>query len=205
MKSPISTLIAISVGFLVLLGTILPIPILADIREMLINWAIIVAGVGALVAIGHFLRLHVRKVSTPRDRDGYSLLLIIAFMVTFTFGMFYTPADIYFRPIVTALLMPIETSLLALLSFSLAIAIFQVIRQRRGLSTVLFLVSLIFFLFYFSNALPANTQFPILNQGLQFFERLPIAGARGLILGVALGSLITGVRVLLGMDRPYQG
>lgn len=205
MKSPISTAVAIAVGFLVLLGTILPIPILANIREVLINWAILLAGIGAMVAIAHFLRLHIRKVSQPRDRDGYSLLLIIAFTATFMFGVFYTPADIYFRPIVTALLMPIETSLLALLSFSLAIAIFQAVRKRKGFSTVLFLFSLIFFLLYFSNSLPVHAQIPVLDQGILFLERLPIAGARGLILGVALGSLITGVRILLGMDRPYQG
>jgi len=205
MKSPVATAVAMAVGFLVLLGTILPNSILGSIREVLVNWAIIIAGMGALVAIVHFIRLHIRKVSQPRDRDGYSLLLILAFTVTFLFGVLYTPADIYFRPIVTALLLPIESSLLALLSFSLAIAIFQAVRKRKGASTILFLFSLIFFLFYFSNALPVATQIPFLHQGLMFLERLPIAGARGLIFGIALGSLITGVRILLGMDRPYQG
>jgi len=29
------------------------------------------------------------------------------------------------------------------------------------------------------------------------------AGARGILIGVALGSLATGVRVLVGFDRPY--
>ncbi|MBI9049444.1 MAG: hypothetical protein JEZ00_08490 [Anaerolineaceae bacterium] len=205
MKSPVSTAIAIGVGFMVLLGTILPIPILSSIREALVNWAVIIAGVGALVAIVHFVRLHIRKVSQTRERDGYSFLLIIAFMGTFLFGVFYTPADIYFRPIVTSILMPIETSLLALLAFSLALAVFQVVRKRRGFSTLLFLISLIFFLLYFSNGLPVQSQIPALRQGLLFLERLPIAGARGLILGIALGSLVTGIRILLGMDRPYQG
>jgi hypothetical protein len=205
MKSPINTAVAIAVGFLVLLGTILPFPVLASIREVLINWAVILAGVGALIAIAHFLRLHIRKVSQPRDRDGYSLFLIIAFTLTFLFGIFYTPADIYFRPVITSVLVPIETSLLALLAFSLAVAVFQLVRKRKGLSTFLFLISLIFFLLYFSNAFPVHIQSPAIQQGLLFLQRLPIAGARGLILGIALGSLITGIRILLGLDRPYQG
>jgi hypothetical protein len=29
------------------------------------------------------------------------------------------------------------------------------------------------------------------------------AGARGLLLGVALGAIATGLRVFLGFDRPY--
>jgi len=30
-----------------------------------------------------------------------------------------------------------------------------------------------------------------------------LAGARGVLLGVALGTVATGLRVLLGIDRPY--
>jgi hypothetical protein len=30
-------------------------------------------------------------------------------------------------------------------------------------------------------------------------------GARGLLIGVALGTLLTGIRVLFGIDRPYGG
>jgi hypothetical protein len=30
-----------------------------------------------------------------------------------------------------------------------------------------------------------------------------VAGARGLLLGVALGAIATGARVLLGLERPY--
>jgi hypothetical protein len=30
-----------------------------------------------------------------------------------------------------------------------------------------------------------------------------LAGARGILLGVALGTAATGLRVLLGLDRPY--
>jgi hypothetical protein len=31
-----------------------------------------------------------------------------------------------------------------------------------------------------------------------------LAGARGVLLGVALGAAATGLRVLLGIDRPYM-
>jgi hypothetical protein len=32
-----------------------------------------------------------------------------------------------------------------------------------------------------------------------------LAGARGILIGVALGALTTGLRVLFGIDRPYGG
>jgi hypothetical protein len=34
---------------------------------------------------------------------------------------------------------------------------------------------------------------------------LAAAGARGILLGVALGTLTTGLRILFGVDRPYGG
>jgi len=32
-----------------------------------------------------------------------------------------------------------------------------------------------------------------------------VAGARGILFGVALGTVATGLRVLMGADRPYGG
>jgi hypothetical protein len=34
---------------------------------------------------------------------------------------------------------------------------------------------------------------------------LALGGARGILIGVALGALTTGLRVLFGVDRPYGG
>ena len=31
-----------------------------------------------------------------------------------------------------------------------------------------------------------------------------MAGVRGILLGVALGALLTGIRLLLGAERPYS-
>ena len=31
------------------------------------------------------------------------------------------------------------------------------------------------------------------------------AGARGILLGIALGTIATGLRILMGTDRPYSG
>jgi hypothetical protein len=32
-----------------------------------------------------------------------------------------------------------------------------------------------------------------------------LGGARGILIGVALGTLMTGLRVLFAIDRPYGG
>jgi hypothetical protein len=36
-------------------------------------------------------------------------------------------------------------------------------------------------------------------------EVLALGGARGILIGVTLGTLTTGLRVIFGADRPYGG
>jgi hypothetical protein len=56
----------------------------------------------------------------------------------------------------------------------------------------------------------ASTQF-VLGSGLGTMIRnllshgLASGGARGILIGVALGTIATGLRILMGVDRPYGG
>ena len=44
---------------------------------------------------------------------------------------------------------------------------------------------------------------PTLDRVIEFIQRLPIAGGRGILIGMALGALVVGIRVLIGVERPY--
>jgi len=66
-------------------------------------------------------------------------------------------------------------------------------------------VSVILFLILNSGVLAFTSEIPILRNLLSAFHQVPVAGARGILLGVALGSIVTGIRVLIGSDRPYNG
>jgi len=47
---------------------------------------------------------------------------------------------------------------------------------------------------------------PLLNGLRRWIAQVPaMAGARGILIGVALGTIATGLRVLIGADRPYGG
>jgi hypothetical protein len=50
--------------------------------------------------------------------------------------------------------------------------------------------------------LPPWFQIPGLNE---FRSWIAQSGARGVLLGVALGTIATGLRILTGTDRPYEG
>ncbi len=69
---------------------------------------------------------------------------------------------------------------------------------------VIFVLSAIGFLLVNSGILFGMDNEMLLNW-LPVVNLLPEAGARGILLGVALGSVTTGLRILMGVDRPYGG
>ena len=94
---------------------------------------------------------------------------------------------------------------MALLVVTLTYAGIRLLRRRINLLSVIFLITA-FFILVGTAPWPFLGDVPILGSLRSWIARFPAgAGARGILLGVALGTLTTGLRILLGSDRPYGG
>ena len=184
-------------GVLVLLSFIIPTPLLRDVRTFLINIAVIVAGVALLLGFVRLLNLHLRRVQ--QRRSGYSLVALIAaigvFVVLVADRLLTFGASAF---VFNAIIAPIQSSLGALLAVFLGAAAVRMAQRRRTLGTFWFLLSAIIVLL---------TQIPVTSDSAllpirQFFDALALGGLRGLLLGVALGTMAVALRVLLTIDRP---
>ena len=205
MRNPVATAIAIAVGLIILIGYFVPLGILFNIRVYLLDWAVGLAGVASVVAIINLLLVHGRKIKDLREPDRYSILLLLAFAATFIAGLVFGPASGTFQNIITSIQVPIEASLMAVLAVSLTFASLRLFKRRKGWMAVLFVISTVVFLVIGSGFLSIGTQMPVVRDILGALNMLPIAGARGILLGIALGGLTTGLRILMGADRPYSG
>ena len=63
MKAPIATAIAIATGLIVLVGYFIPLPVLQNIRAILLSWGVTLAGVAALIGIINLVITHWRRVT----------------------------------------------------------------------------------------------------------------------------------------------
>jgi hypothetical protein len=90
---------------------------------------------------------------------------------------------------------------MAILTVTLIYASIRLLRRRLDVMSVLFLVAAVLFLIAFMPT-PISAGNPAIAQFVSVFST---GGARGLLIGIALGVLLTGLRVIFGVDRPYGG
>ena len=205
MRAPIATAVAIAIAVLVLIGYFVSIPLITDVQGLLLGWAVIVAGFAALVGIVNLIIVHWRRATTPQNRDMYSVLVIAAFLLTFAVGVWYGPADPAFQQVINAFQVPAEASLMAVLAVTLTVAGLRLLQRRKGVLAVVFMLSALVYLVLASGLFVSGDWGSPVKELLHLINRLPLAGARGILLGIALGSLTAGLRVILGADRPYSG
>lgn len=207
MRNPIAAAVAIAFGLIVLLGYFIPLGgVLQTSRDVFLAWAIVLAGTATLIGILNLVRAHWRKMTVRAERDPYSPVLILAFLLTAGAGFVLGgPSDPRFQQVVNSIQVPVETSLMAVLTFTLALAGARILQRRWGWAAVIFAGSVLVYLLLNSGFLAREASLPFLSVVLGALQRLPIAGMRGILLGIALGSLTTGLRILMGVDRPYSG
>jgi hypothetical protein len=214
-KGVFSAAVAIAFGFLVLAGYLFGISaggepsVLGQIQVFILNVAVILVGFAVLVGIFNLLIVHTGKIRQKQKGGIYSVFLIVALVVTFLLGLlahFNIPvAKSLFNDAFLSIQLPIETSLMALLVVSLTYASIRLLRRRLNLLSIIFLITA-FLILVGTAPWPFLGDVPILSSVRAWIAQFPAgAGARGILLGVGLGSLTTGLRILFGSDRPYGG
>ena len=195
--------IAMASGLIVLLGYLYPLEMLTQVRIMLTDWAVIIAGMAMLVGVANLAFVQLEKIRSRQPNGTYGLLLILSLLVTFGLGLVFGPENQYVRLAVDAIIVPVEASLMAILAVTLVYASIRLLRRRTDVMTVIFLVVSLMFLI----AVMPTPFGPVPGDWLilQFGGMFSSGGARGLLIGIALGTLLTSLRVLFGIDRPYGG
>lgn len=194
----IATTIAISAGLIVLLSYFFD--IFNNLGFLFLGWAAIVIAFSLLLGVVNLFRVHLYQIKNRQSGWLYSIVLVISFVITIGVG-WQGPASPGGWALFEYVLRPLESTLFALLAFFVAGAAYRAFRVK-SFETLLFVVFAVIVLL---GQVPAGFQvFPDLPLIKEWIMRVPaLAGTRGILLGVALGTIATGLRVLLGADRPY--
>jgi hypothetical protein len=202
LRAPISTLVAMATGAALLLSFFFT--GLEEQRTLILGWVILLAAVALILGLANLVIVHFHKIQAGEGRV-VSFVLITALLVTFTITLLQGSTGIIPAWLFNYVQVPMESSLMALLAVTLTLAAARALQQRSDLMSVVFIGILLILL---AGSAPLfGLEIPWFTRSLApYFGRVLSAGAmRGLLIGVGLGTLATGLRVLLGIDRPYGG
>ena len=200
MKKILWIVIAALTGLTVLAGYFFQTQ-LSPALALIFEWGLVLLAVAGLIGIGMLLTRHIRRIIHWEKGAFYSVVVLVAFLVALIAGFVLTPKSELYRNLILNVQVPVEASLLAILAVTLLVASLRIIRVRGWTPmSIAFLVSAVFSLII--NLSWIRTPSGSLAEGiLAFFTRLPMIGARGVLLGMAIGGLVVGLRYLLAVDR----
>ena len=194
--------VAAAIGVFVLLGYFVEFDFIQNIRLLFMQWAVLLAAAAMLVGLANLVQVHWRKLSLTEEGWIYSAVLILAFLVTLILALSFGPDHPVALFIFEYFQLPLEAGLMALLSVTLLVAGFRLVTRRRDAFSILFLATALLVMFGTSPAIFGyEGEISIVRAWVS--QIWAAGGARGIALGVALGATTTGLRVLLGADRPY--
>lgn len=190
---------AIACGLFVLVDFFVVDPVLDALGSILTEGVLILAAFALLLGVLNLLGVHVRPNGSSKGRP-YSVILLLALVATFAIGVL-RPASAELTWIFDYLYFPLQATMGALLAFFVVSAAYRAFKLRSVSAVILLVTSVIVLITQlpFSAALS-----PILPAAREWIYAIPVtAGVRGILLGVALGTIATTLRVLLAVDHPY--
>jgi len=202
----LAAVVAIGSGLIVLLGYFLAFPALVQARQLLLSWAMILAAVAVIVGVANLIAVHFTRVTKRLKGGTYSMVLLFALLGSLAIGLALGPQNVAVQAMFNGIQLPVEASLMAVLAVTLLYAAIRLLRWRSDLMAIVFILTALL-IFLGTAPLPFLGYIPIVSDLLRpFVAQVPAAaGARGILLGVALGTLLTGLRILFAADRPYGG
>lgn len=199
-----SLLVAVAGGFGLVVFLSYLVPGMDAIQEPLVDWAVIV-GTMALVFLGglNVLAVHWDKIRHLEKGWIYSLFLWLGFGVMLVTGFLEGPDGELISLIFKHVQFPLQATIFSLLAFFVATAAYRAFRLRSLEALAFLLVAVVVLL----GQIP-GWGLDALRETLPWAREwilsvMSLGGARGILLGVALGTIVVGLRLLMGIDRPY--
>jgi len=230
MKRTLPLLITAIAGFVLIVAYF--IPMTEGWGEVAAIWFDVLAAIAFILGGGNLLKIHLRKVSDRAKGWAYSVITLVAFLVTLSVGLGkigVNPNEQYpdfgwsgsyremgspFWWLYEFAFKPLTATMFAMLAFYVASAAFRAFRAKNFEAILLLGTAFIILLgrtfagVYLTGFIPEDSEFAgmrIENLTVSIMKVFNTAGNRAIMIGIALGIASTSLKVLLGVDRSYLG
>jgi hypothetical protein len=190
----------------------------------------VIAAIAFVLGAGSLLKVNLARISRREQGWGFAVVVLVSFLVTLVLGLGkigvhpshdfpqaawsgkQEMADTPFGWIYEFVMVPLTSTMFALLAFYVASAAFRAFRAKNLEAGLLLGTAFVILLGRTFAGVVLTGWLPDWASGLRL-ENLSVyvmqvfntAGNRAIIIGIALGVAATSLRILLGVDRSWMG
>lgn len=204
MKRTLPLLICLILGVAMIVQFFIPHPVSIAFNSMLLQWVIVLTAFAMVLAIGNLILHHATRIKRRTDGWFYSLVTLVAMAVVAGIGVFWgVDEGSLFQLVYEHILSPLGATMFALLAYYMASAAYRSFRVRSLEATLLLVSAFIIMLGFMPFGQYLGKWFPGFAEWVMLVPNM--ASKRGILFGVAFGSIATALKIILGIERSWLG
>lgn len=217
-KKHIPLAICFCVGLMTLGTYYVPTKASENYIEVMNKWENIVAGFAFLLGLFSLFFSHYRKITRKVDGWGYSLFVFVGFLAMvvpaiLSHGKQMVGPDLTglgwgYRFLFNAL----SGTMFSVLAFYIVSTAYRAFRIKSLQAGVLFAAALVLMLakvplgqMIWDKVLGWTGVWDISQIGQWLMDVPVVAGKRGILMGLAIGGIVTALKIIFGIERQYMG
>jgi len=219
MKRRLPLILVLVFGIAGILTYFLPHRVVQDTDSLFRNNTLrIIAAFGLVLGLSSLIRHHGQKIARRREHWQYSWITLISLAVAAVIGLLGGGMDpnatgllptriggvsFHIMTLFRHIMVPISSTMFALLAFFMASACYRAFRARNLEATLLLVAA---FIVMVGSVPLSRAILDTLPDFAQYVLDIPnTASKRGILFGVGLGSIATSLKIILGIERGWLG
>ncbi|MDZ7816903.1 MAG: hypothetical protein U5N86_13215 [Planctomycetota bacterium] len=186
----------------------------SDMLNEMSNFAAVIGVVAMFLGVYSLVNLHWKKIQHKRSDWLFSYVLFGSMVIMALLGIIGgQQAGSPYNWAYNTIMVPLQSTMFSLLAFYMASASFRAFKAKNFEATMLLIAATIVIFgrvdvgaILIPDTSIGNMAIPGANEFSNWLMEVPNnAASRGILLGIALGSIATSLKMILGIERAYLG
>lgn len=204
MKRKLPLAICFIMGISMIIQFFIPHPTSLEFGSMIYKWIIVLMAFALVLAIGNLIRHHSNKIRKRKEDWQYSTVTLTGMVAMAAIGLVWgIDPDSLYQTIYLNVMAPLGGTMFALLAYYMASAAYRAFRARSLEATLLLVSAFIVMIGFMPFGQYIHPRFPAFAEWIMKVPNM--ASQRGILLGVAFGSIATALKIILGIERSWLG